>query len=57
MILSSDAFAISNLDDKRGTVMLQNTPAKKYYYSLKEHCRFQRKDFRECTHRFGNDSE
>ena len=23
--LSSDAFAISNLDDKRGTVMLQNT--------------------------------
>jgi UDP-N-acetylmuramoyl-L-alanyl-D-glutamate--2,6-diaminopimelate ligase len=33
--LGSDAFAISNLDDKRGTVMLQNTPAKKYYYSLK----------------------
>lgn len=32
--LSSDAFAISNLDDKRGTVMLQNTPARKYYYSL-----------------------
>jgi UDP-N-acetylmuramoyl-L-alanyl-D-glutamate--2,6-diaminopimelate ligase len=33
--LSSSAFAISNADDKRGTVMLQNTPAKKYYYSLK----------------------
>jgi UDP-N-acetylmuramoyl-L-alanyl-D-glutamate--2,6-diaminopimelate ligase len=33
--LSSDAFAISNADDKRGTVMLQNTSAKKYYYSLK----------------------
>ena len=33
--LSSDAFAISNLDDKRGTVMLQNTPSSKYYYSLK----------------------
>jgi len=33
--LGGDAFAISNLDDKRGTVMLQNTPAKKYYYSLK----------------------
>lgn len=33
--LSSDAFSISNLDDKRGTVMLQNTPASKYYYSLK----------------------
>ncbi|HWR32498.1 MAG TPA: UDP-N-acetylmuramoyl-L-alanyl-D-glutamate--2,6-diaminopimelate ligase [Chitinophagaceae bacterium] len=33
--LSSSAFAISNMDDKRGTVMLQNTNAKKYYYSLK----------------------
>jgi UDP-N-acetylmuramoyl-L-alanyl-D-glutamate--2,6-diaminopimelate ligase len=33
--LGSYAFAISNLDDKRGTVMLQNTPARKYYYSLK----------------------
>lgn len=33
--LSSDAFAISNADDKRGAVMLQNTNAKKYYYSLK----------------------
>lgn len=33
--LNSDAFALSNLDEKRGTVMLQNSPAKKYYYSLK----------------------
>lgn len=33
--LPSSAFAISNLDDKRGEVMLQNTYAKKYYYSLK----------------------
>ncbi len=33
--LPSDAFAISNADDKRGTVMLQNTNAKKYFYSLK----------------------
>lgn len=33
--LSSSAFAISNADDKRGAVMLQNTPAKKYFYSLK----------------------
>lgn len=33
--LSSSAFAISNLDDKRGTVMLQNSAAHKYYYSLK----------------------
>lgn len=33
--LPSSAFAISNADDKRGTVMLQNTNAKKYYYGLK----------------------
>jgi UDP-N-acetylmuramoyl-L-alanyl-D-glutamate--2,6-diaminopimelate ligase len=33
--LLSSAFAISNLDDKRGAVMLQNTSAKKFYYSLK----------------------
>ncbi len=32
--LPSSAFAISNADDKRGRVMLQNTSAKKYYYSL-----------------------
>jgi UDP-N-acetylmuramoyl-L-alanyl-D-glutamate--2,6-diaminopimelate ligase len=33
--LSTEAFAISNLDDRRGTVMLQNTPADKFYYSLR----------------------
>jgi UDP-N-acetylmuramoyl-L-alanyl-D-glutamate--2,6-diaminopimelate ligase len=33
--LPATAFAISNADDKRGMVMLQNTAAKKYYYSLK----------------------
>lgn len=33
--LPSSAFAISNADDKRGTVMLQNTSARKYLYSLK----------------------
>lgn len=33
--LSSSAFAISNADDKRGVVMLQNCAAKKYYYSLR----------------------
>ena len=33
--LPATAFAISNADDKRGTVMFQNTSAKKYYYSLK----------------------
>lgn len=33
--LPKGSFAISNLDDKRGAVMLQNTVAKKYWYSLK----------------------
>jgi UDP-N-acetylmuramoyl-L-alanyl-D-glutamate--2,6-diaminopimelate ligase len=33
--LPAGAFALSNLDDKRGTVMLQNTPARKAYYSLR----------------------
>jgi UDP-N-acetylmuramoyl-L-alanyl-D-glutamate--2,6-diaminopimelate ligase len=33
--LSSSAFAMTNIDDKRGNVMVQNTVAKKYSYSLK----------------------
>ena len=33
--LPSNAFAISNADDRRGEVMLQNCHAKKYLYSLK----------------------
>ena len=33
--LPKTAFAISNADDKRGAIMLQNTTAKKYFYSLK----------------------
>jgi UDP-N-acetylmuramoyl-L-alanyl-D-glutamate--2,6-diaminopimelate ligase len=33
--MPSSAFAISNADDKRGAVMLQNTVAKKHYYSLR----------------------
>ena len=33
--LPSTAFAITNADDKRGAVMLQNTAAKKYAYSLR----------------------
>ena len=41
--LPSSAFAISNADDKRGTIMLQNTPAKKYYYSLKTMADFKGK--------------
>ena len=41
--LPSSAFAISNMDDKRGMVMLQNTPAKKMYYSLKTMADFKGK--------------
>lgn len=41
--LSSSAFAISNADDKRGAVMLQNTAAKKYFYSLKTMADFKGK--------------
>jgi UDP-N-acetylmuramoyl-L-alanyl-D-glutamate--2,6-diaminopimelate ligase len=33
--LPSTAFALSNADDKRGSIMLQNTKAHKYLYSLK----------------------
>lgn len=41
--LPSSAFAISNADDKRGAVMLQNTHAKKYFYSLKTMADFKGK--------------
>lgn len=41
--LPSAAFAISNADDKRGMVMLQNTAAKKYFYSLKTMADFKGK--------------
>ena len=41
--LPSSSFAISNADDRRGDVMLQNTKAKKYYYSLKSPSNFKGK--------------
>jgi UDP-N-acetylmuramoyl-L-alanyl-D-glutamate--2,6-diaminopimelate ligase len=41
--LSSAAFAITNVDDKRGEVMLQNTAASKYTYSLKTTADFKGK--------------
>lgn len=41
--LPASAFAISNADDKRGAVMLQNTAAKKYFYSLKTMAAFKGK--------------
>ena len=33
--LPSAAFAISNMDDRNGAIMLQNTQADKFYYSLR----------------------
>ena len=39
--LPSNAFAISNADDKRGEVMLQNSKAKKVFYSLKSPADFK----------------
>lgn len=41
--LPAAAFAISNLDDKRGQVMLQNTAAKKHFYSLQTLAEFKGK--------------
>ena len=41
--LSSAAFAITNADDKRGEVMLQNTAATKYTYSLRTTADFKGK--------------
>jgi UDP-N-acetylmuramoyl-L-alanyl-D-glutamate--2,6-diaminopimelate ligase len=41
--LSSAAFALTNADDKRGEVMLQNTAAAKYRYSLKTTADFKGK--------------
>ncbi len=41
--LPKSAFAISNADDKRGAVMLQNTVAKKYFNSLKTMADFKGK--------------
>ncbi|MCL8006965.1 UDP-N-acetylmuramoyl-L-alanyl-D-glutamate--2,6-diaminopimelate ligase [Gelidibacter japonicus] len=39
--LSKDAFALVNIDDKNGLVMLQNTKAKKYTYALKTYADYR----------------
>ncbi|MBA6153456.1 UDP-N-acetylmuramoyl-L-alanyl-D-glutamate--2,6-diaminopimelate ligase [Gelidibacter maritimus] len=39
--LSKDAFALVNIDDKNGLVMLQNTKAKKYAYALKTYADYK----------------
>ncbi len=41
--LPKHAFALSNKDDKRGAVMLQNTKAKKQYYSIRSMADFRAK--------------
>ncbi|HUR10447.1 MAG TPA: UDP-N-acetylmuramoyl-L-alanyl-D-glutamate--2,6-diaminopimelate ligase [Flavitalea sp.] len=41
--LPASAFAISNADDKRGSVMLQNTIAKTFFYSLRTMADFKGK--------------
>ncbi len=41
--LTSEAFALTNLDDKRGMVMLQNTKASKNTYALKSMADFKGK--------------
>ncbi len=41
--LDNNAFALTNVDDKNGLVVLQNTTAKKYGYSLKSMADFKGK--------------
>ncbi|CAM3297374.1 UDP-N-acetylmuramoyl-L-alanyl-D-glutamate--2, 6-diaminopimelate ligase [Zobellia roscoffensis] len=39
--LPKNAFAISNIDDKNGAIMLQNTKAKKYTYALRTYADYR----------------
>jgi len=39
--LSKRAFALTNIDDKNGLVMLQNTKARKYTYALKSYADYR----------------
>ncbi len=41
--LSKKAFALTNIDDKNGLVMLQNTSARKYTYALKNYADYRAK--------------
>lgn len=41
--LPQDAFALTNLDDKNGSVMLQNTSARKFTYALRTPADFKAK--------------
>jgi len=46
--LDKKAFALTNIDDKNGNVMLQNTQAKKYSYSLLQQADYKVKVVEEC---------
>jgi UDP-N-acetylmuramoyl-L-alanyl-D-glutamate--2,6-diaminopimelate ligase len=39
--LSKKAFALTNIDDKNGLVMLQNTSARKYTYALRSYANYR----------------
>lgn len=41
--LSAESFALTNIDDRNGNIMLQNTKAKKFSYSLKTPSDFKTK--------------
>ena len=41
--LPSEAFAIANIDDKNGKIMLQNTTARKKYFGLQHPCDYKGK--------------
>lgn len=41
--LGSEAFALTNVDDKRGSIMLQNTKAEKHTYAVKSMADFKAK--------------
>ncbi|HHM20468.1 MAG TPA: UDP-N-acetylmuramoyl-L-alanyl-D-glutamate--2,6-diaminopimelate ligase [Bacteroidetes bacterium] len=41
--LPKSAFALTNADDRRGEVMLQNTPARRYTYALRKPADFKAK--------------
>jgi UDP-N-acetylmuramoyl-L-alanyl-D-glutamate--2,6-diaminopimelate ligase len=41
--LTKDAFALTNIDDRNGNIMLQNTKAEKHSYALKSPADFKAK--------------
>ncbi len=52
--LPTEAFALTNADDKRGMVMLQNTKAEKHTYSLRVPAYGKRESAGEQSYRISN---